>query len=199
MGLDIPIDSLEIVTKYISSLHGYIRHSLLLFEPTTIDEASVKAMHLEHKETYEQNDHPKRAATTKRRGAKTSCTHYEKEGNEEDNCWKLHPELRPKRDDRKERQKRAASMKQDQKFESEEDEKVTAAGVARGRPIDLGSDFGDERRITTLGITIDVPINLGLDSDDETKISINSVPKMKRSPNAAWLQEIEDINKRIKP
>ena len=130
LNLDILLDSPEIVTKYIGSLHGYIRHSLLLFEPATINEASVKATHLENKETHEKNDHPKISTTTKRRGAKTSCTHCEKEGHEKDNCWRLHPELRPKRDDRKERQKRTATMQQDQKSELEEDEKVMTAGVA---------------------------------------------------------------------
>ena len=107
--------------------------------------------------------------------------------------------MRPKKGDRKERSKRDATMQQDQKFESEEYETVTTAEVAQVRPIDLGSDSGDERRIAALGIAADVPIDFGSDLGDETKISSHSVPKMKRSPNAAWLQEIEDINKRIKP
>ena len=79
LNLDISLDSPEIVTKYIISLHGYIIHSLLFFEPTTIDEASVKATHLENKETCEQNDHTKGVATSKRRGENTSYTHCEKE------------------------------------------------------------------------------------------------------------------------
>ena len=63
----------------------------------------MKAMHLENKVTYEQKDHPKIATITKRRGEKTPCTHCEKEGHDEDNCWKLHPKLRLNRDDMKER------------------------------------------------------------------------------------------------
>lgn len=47
LNLDILLDAPETVTKYIGALHSYIRHSLLLFEPTTIDEASIKAIHLE--------------------------------------------------------------------------------------------------------------------------------------------------------
>lgn len=82
LNLIIPLDSLEIVTKYIGSLHSYIRHSLLLFEPVTIDEASVKAMHLVSRGMHEQNDHPKRAATTKRRGENPSYTHCEKDRHE---------------------------------------------------------------------------------------------------------------------
>ena len=49
LNLGIPLDSLETVTKYIGALHSYIKHSLLLFEPTTIDAASVKAIHLERR------------------------------------------------------------------------------------------------------------------------------------------------------
>ena len=68
LNLGIPLDSPEIVTKYIGSLHNYIRHSLLLFEPLTIDEASVKDMHLESRGTNEQNDHPKINIAAKGRG-----------------------------------------------------------------------------------------------------------------------------------
>ena len=46
LNLGISPDSLETITKYIVSLHSYIRHSFLLFEPTTTNVASVKAIHL---------------------------------------------------------------------------------------------------------------------------------------------------------
>ena len=40
----------------------------------------------------------KKAATTKKgEGSKPSCTHYKKEGHDNDHCWKLHLELNPKR------------------------------------------------------------------------------------------------------
>lgn len=103
LNLRISLDSPYIVTKYIGSLHSYIRHSLLLLERATIDEPSVKAMHVERSEIHEQNDHQKRAATGKRRGVKPSCTHCEKEGHNEENFWKHHPELTPKRNERKEK------------------------------------------------------------------------------------------------
>jgi len=61
LNLGIALDLPEVITKYIGSLRRYIRHSLLLFEPTTIDSASVKAIHLENRETPEWYDHPKRA------------------------------------------------------------------------------------------------------------------------------------------
>ena len=48
LNLGIALDSPEVVTKYIGSLRSYLRHSLLLFEPTTVDSASVKAIHIEN-------------------------------------------------------------------------------------------------------------------------------------------------------
>ena len=47
LNFNIPLDSPKTVTKYIGALHNYIKNYLLLFEPTTIDAASVKAIHLE--------------------------------------------------------------------------------------------------------------------------------------------------------
>ena len=49
LNLGIALDSCEVVINNIGSLHSYLGHSLLLFEPTTIDSASVKAIHLENK------------------------------------------------------------------------------------------------------------------------------------------------------
>ena len=103
--MGIALDSPKVVTKSIGSLHSYIRHSLLLFQPTTIDSASVKAIHLENRGTHGRDDHSKRSTSSRRRGENPSCTHWEKEGHDEEKCWKLHPELRPGRNDRKGKQK----------------------------------------------------------------------------------------------
>ena len=54
------LDSPKVVTKYIGSLHSYIRHSLLLFEPTTIDSTSVKEIHLENRGKNERDDHSRK-------------------------------------------------------------------------------------------------------------------------------------------
>ena len=54
-----------------------------------------------------------------------------KEGHDDEHCWQLHPEKRPKWfKERKGRQK-----------------------VATTRPTDLGSDSGDGSKITTVGLT----------------------------------------------
>jgi hypothetical protein len=42
--------------KYIGTLHSYIRHTLLLFNPTSIDEVCVQATHLENKGKHVQED-----------------------------------------------------------------------------------------------------------------------------------------------
>lgn len=76
---------------------------MLLFGPKTLDEASVKTIHLESRGKHEKYDHPKRETKTKRKEAKPSCTHCEKEVHDEEHCWKMHSELRPKRNGRKEK------------------------------------------------------------------------------------------------
>ena len=60
LNFGISVDSPEVVTKYIGSLHSYLRHSLLLFEPTTIDSTSVKAIHLENRGKNDRDDHFKK-------------------------------------------------------------------------------------------------------------------------------------------
>lgn len=53
----------------IGSFHSYFHHTLLLFEPNSLDESGVKVVHLEKREKHEKDDHPKRVAITDRREA----------------------------------------------------------------------------------------------------------------------------------
>ena len=64
--------------------------------------------------------------------------------------------LRPKRNDKSERQKTIATLQQDHDSESEEYKKVTDAVFTWGRPIDLGLDSGDKMKIA-----MDGPVDLG--------------------------------------
>lgn len=128
---------------------------------------------MENKLTHGHDDHSKRTTTAKRRGAKPSCTHCEKEGHDELNCWTLHPKPRPERNDRKGKQKVITTMLQNPDSKSEEDEKVTVIGFAWGRPIDLGSTSGDKMKFVAFGIMARGPIKLGLDSSNESRISAN--------------------------
>jgi hypothetical protein len=47
LSLGIPLHTLETLLKYIGGMHSYIRHTILMFNPTNIEEVSVQATHLE--------------------------------------------------------------------------------------------------------------------------------------------------------
>ena len=78
----------------------------------------MKVVHLQSRGKHEQDAHPKREEIAKRVGENPSYTHCEKEGHDDKHCWKLNPELRPKRNGRKEKQK-ITTMKQYQESKSE--------------------------------------------------------------------------------
>ena len=46
--------TLETLLKYVGGLHYYLRHRILMFNPTNIDEVSVQDIHLE---ASTRNDH----------------------------------------------------------------------------------------------------------------------------------------------
>jgi len=56
LALNISLDSYETLMKYIGALQNYIRHTLLLFNPTSIDEVWVQATHLENRGKHVQED-----------------------------------------------------------------------------------------------------------------------------------------------
>ena len=144
--LGISLDSQETLLKYIGGLHSYMRHTILMFNPTSIDEVSVQATHLEargkngnlevggpsqptiskSKEKRKQKWKARKSNTTQK--SKASCTHCKKEGHDDEHCWILHLELRPKKSDVK--------------------KKKTAAAIQRY----LGSKSGDETTIAATGI-----------------------------------------------
>jgi hypothetical protein len=47
LALEIPLHTRETLLKYIGGLHSYLHHTILMFNPTNIDEVSVQATHLE--------------------------------------------------------------------------------------------------------------------------------------------------------
>ena len=61
-----------------------------------------------------------------------SCKNCKKEGNDNEHCWKLHPEKRPK---------------------WFKERKGTQTVATTTWPIALGYDSGDETKITTVGLT----------------------------------------------
>jgi hypothetical protein len=74
----------------------------------------------------------KKANSATRREEKLSCKHCKKEGHDDDHCWKLNLEKRPK-------------------WFKERKGRQTVATTTR--PKDLGYDSGDETKITTVGLT----------------------------------------------
>ena len=118
LALDIPLNTRETLLKYIGSLHSYLRHTLLMFNPTDFDEVCVQAIHIEsggrpfHSnfskkpfKQYETKDTKmvkgkgkgQKNTIVKKEGERPTCTHCQREGHEESICWKLHPELKPKK------------------------------------------------------------------------------------------------------
>jgi hypothetical protein len=87
-------------------------HTILLFNPTNLDEVCVQATHLESRGKNVQSDFTKKqpskfiegkfkgkgkgkkATTVKKEETKPTCSHCKKEGHDDAHCWKLHPDLR---------------------------------------------------------------------------------------------------------
>eukprot|EP00253_Pinus_taeda_P010660 PITA_10660 len=106
--LGVDLQTQDTLLKYIGGLHSYLRHTILMFNPTSLDEVCVQATHLEArgKNTFE-------------------------EGHEEKNCWKLHPEKKPQFNKSKGKQKTAAttSTPQDLGDDSGDETKIIAMGL----------------------------------------------------------------------
>ena len=81
----------------------------------------------------------KKAATVTK-DEKLSCTHCDRKGHDEEHCWKLHPELKPK---------------WVQKCNQKQKGKENATNVV----LDLGSDSDDETKITAMGLKGKAPIS----------------------------------------
>lgn len=98
-----------------------------MFNPTILDEVCVNATHLEargknisqegSKKPFKSGDKGegkfkgkgKKNASIKKEGEKLTCNHCSKEGHNEDHCWKLQPEMKPKKLNNKGKQKTVAS------------------------------------------------------------------------------------------
>jgi hypothetical protein len=80
-----------------------------MFRPTNLDEVSDQVTYIEARKTCvgvsgesssrkedKRKWHGKKSNSVGRKEEKPSCKHCNKEGHDEDRCWKLHPEKRPK-------------------------------------------------------------------------------------------------------
>jgi hypothetical protein len=133
--------------KYIVGLPTHIQNIVFIFRPTNLNEAYVQATYIEavkigvgvlgessSKKEGKGKWNGKKENSTTVKEEKLSCNHCKKEGNNDEHCWKLHLEKRPKWfKEKKGRNKVAATT----------------------HPIDLGSDSGDETKIIAVGLSSD--------------------------------------------
>ena len=47
IALNVSLDTNETLLKYIGGMHSYLRHTLLMFNPSNLDDVCVQATHLE--------------------------------------------------------------------------------------------------------------------------------------------------------
>jgi hypothetical protein len=163
LALNTPLDSCETLMKYIVAPHSYIRHTFLLFNPTSLDEVFVQTTHLEnrgkhvqeyptkkpsnfpHKQFKKFKRKDNKIATIKREEGKPSCTHCKKSGHYDEHCWKLHPKKRLKQFGGKGKTMTVATLQQD-----------------------LGSDSGDEGKITVVGVQGKYSLHASSNSNNES-------------------------------
>jgi hypothetical protein len=142
LNLGIPLYTQETLLKYIGGLHSYLKHTILMLNPSNFDEVCVQAIHIESSkgnfgdsvstDSWKRKDVGKRKEkkTTTTRKEKPTCKHCMKVGHDEDRCWVLNPDLKPK------------------KFANHERKNTTAVTIQ----MDLGSDSGDETQVVAMGI-----------------------------------------------
>jgi hypothetical protein len=143
--LDIPLHTQETLMKYIGGLSTHIQNIVFMFGPTNLDEVYVQATYIEAGKTRvgvsgesssgkedKRKWNGKKENSVARKEEKPSCKNCKKEGHDDDRCWKLHPEKRPKW------------------FKERKGRKIVAVAT---RPTDLGSDSGDESKVSLVGMT----------------------------------------------
>jgi hypothetical protein len=186
--LGVDLSSQETLLKYIGALHSYLRHTILMFNPSNLDEVCVQATHLEERgrnDSHEGNKKPfnhgdkgnkkfkgnrKKSVVVKKEGEKITCKHCSKDGHDEDNCWKLHPERRPK------------------KFGNNKGKSKTVATVQH----DLGFDSGDEKKITAMGYQVNGSIAITSSSSN------NNINVTQQEKERIELFHIRVVSKHIK-
>ena len=109
--MSIPLYTQETLLKFIGGLHNYLHHTILMFNPTKLDEVCVQAMHIEskgksvhdvssaecsHAKEGKAKNKGKHASTMRKGDERPTCSHCQKQGHEEAKCCKLHPELKLK-------------------------------------------------------------------------------------------------------
>jgi hypothetical protein len=144
LSLGIILYTHETLLMYIGGMHSYILHTILMFNPTNIDKVFLQATHMEaskgkhaieDKKPYKFEKKPKgkwkskTSTTVKQVEGRLTCSHCKKKGHEESQCWKLHPELRPKKFQDKGKKKIVASARRDLGLDSRDESKIMTIGI----------------------------------------------------------------------
>ena len=121
-----------------------------MFNPSNLDEVCVQATHLEARGKNIQEEGSKKKpfkgkekekgekwkgkknASVNKEWEKTIRQHCSKVGHDETHCWKLHPELRPKKPKNKGKQKTTAPTQHDLGPDSSDEIKISAI-VTKGK------------------------------------------------------------------
>jgi hypothetical protein len=145
--LEIPLHTPETLLKYIGGMHSYLHHSILMFNHTNIDEVSVQATNLEsnkgkhvveddledahefEKQSKGKGKSKKTTKINKEEEKNLPCSHCEKKGHDDNHCWMLHQELKPKWGHPRKGKKKNTTIDHD-----------------------LGSYFEDETKVTNISI-----------------------------------------------
>lgn len=146
LTIGISLESPKTLLKYIGGLHSHLKHTIPMFNSTSLDDALVEATGLEARG---KNVHPEvggssKYSISKRKEKKKlkwkemkantvnkdkpSCSHWKKEGNDEAHCWFFHPELKPKKFGGNEK-KNVIAIQHDLGLESGNETTVTATGI----------------------------------------------------------------------
>lgn len=98
LSLNIPLNTLETLLKYIGSFHSYLQHTLLMFNQIDFDEVCVQSIHIEsstrpfqfnfskkpfkHSKNKDSKDNKgkrkskgKKSTIVKKEGERLACTH----------------------------------------------------------------------------------------------------------------------------
>lgn len=107
--MNVPLYTWDTFLKYIGGLHTYLRHAILMLSPSNLDGVCIQATHLESRGKNIDNENfvqksskvaeigkDKKTTTIKKKDDKIPCSHCDMKGHDEDHCWQLHLELKPK-------------------------------------------------------------------------------------------------------
>ncbi|XP_038973019.1 uncharacterized protein LOC120105044 [Phoenix dactylifera] len=123
--LGISLDNEDVFTKYVAGLHRQIQNEIRLYNATGVSSASGIAMAIELKNKpgeqkasegvqkgtsnhFRDKKHTRKGKPSSSSNVDKFCEHCKISGHEKGKCWKLHPELFPKKWKKDDKSKRAA-------------------------------------------------------------------------------------------